>query len=756
MARLKSQPVNVMTHLFIYVLTLLLLWEWLRPIPVVTNTGDIHLFVWFAFFSAAMIYLRVPYWLTILVLLIVSMYGLHTIFYEGSFFTLEGGLQTIKMFSSEMWNNSRLIFSGEFASLTDPFRTFLLFMLLALICYLLYFWIFQTRRIFMFLLATIIYITVLDTFTPIDASIAIIRIVIIGFFMLTLLHMLKVLEQEMVIGKRTSSLISPTWMYTLIFMIVVATFVGVIAPKPDPQWRDPVPSMRSFVLGEGSGTGTAIQRVGYGDNDERLGGGFIQDNNPVFRAEVEEPSYWRGESKHEYTGQGWVSEPMYVESGNIFDEEIDYYMYENLTEVEERQVTIEMEEGVGFSHFFYPGQLKQVNLDTLSYLVEGSQGDISQLSFNTDMVGGRVEANSVQGDATLTSYDLIYDDPTFPLEVLRGTNENDPAEVTELYLQLPDDLPERVVTLAEEIVEGEDNRYDKAVAIEQYFSNNGFVYQTTDVPVTDGDEDYVDQFLFETQLGYCDNYSTAMAVMLRALDIPTRWVKGFTSGEEIDETDEGFSVYEVTNGNAHSWVEVYFSSVGWVPFEPTQGFDNYAEFEEEEVDSDGGASNQENNDSLDTGLDDEEVPNFQEELDDGAGKTGSGTDRVRAQFIDFFTFKVFLISVVVLIMVVLLYRKQNRWQNHYFLWYYRRVGQDSRYTNAYQRLLWILANEGFPRDEGETLREYAKRIDFMLNTQAMAKLTKTYEKIYYGGYEPEGDWSELQKDWEEVIKSLYP
>ncbi|MCE7792594.1 transglutaminase domain-containing protein [Salipaludibacillus sp. CUR1] len=754
MAKINSKPAGSVTHLFIYILTFLLLWEWLRPIPVITHTADIHIFVWFAFFSAILIYLRVPYWLIIPALLAGSIYGLHIIFYEGSFLSREGGWQTVRLFSGEAWYNTTLIFSGEFAGLTDPFRTFLLFLLLALVCYLLYFSVFQTRRIFFFLLSTVVYITVLDTFTPVEASAAIIRIVIIGFFILTLLHMLKIQDEERAIGRRTASFFSPAWMYTLIFMILAATGVGIAAPKPDPQWSDPVPAMRGMVLGEGSGSGSGLKRVGYGENDERLGGGFIQDDNPVFTAEVDEASYWRGESKHEYTGHGWVSDPRYEE---VSGDSLGYAKYESLTETEERQVSIEMKEGVGFSHFFYPGQVQSISLDNLSFYVDDNEGAREPLSFMTDPVGGRVMAETPEGnEITLTAYDLVYEDPAFPIGTMRTVSENDPQEVQDLYLQLPEELPERVADLAEEIVEDEENRYDKVKAVEQYFSESGFTYQTQDVPMPEEDEDYVDQFLFETQVGYCDNYSTSMAVLLRTLDIPARWVKGFTSGEEIEELEDGRSVYEVANGNAHSWVEVYFPEVGWVPFEPTQGFDNYAEFAEEEVDIDIDLDEENGEDTEQPDQDrDDMIPELEEGADDfeAAGSDGS-TGGGGPGLAEMFTPRTLFISILSLVFLMVLYQKQSRLQNYYFLIHYKLLGQDKRFSTAYRRLLWILENEGLPRGEGETLREYAKRVDLVLSSQAMMKLTKLYEKVYYGGYEPDGEWEALQTEWEELVKSL--
>ena len=69
-----------------------------------------------------------------------------------------------------------------------------------------------------------------------------------------------------------------------------------------------------------------------------------------------------------------------------------------------------------------------------------------------------------------------------------------------------------------------------------------------------------------------------MVVMLRSIDIPARWVKGFAPGEyQLD--DEGERVYQITNNEAHSWVEAYLPGIGWMPFEPTIGFSNLTDID---------------------------------------------------------------------------------------------------------------------------------------------------------------------------------
>ena len=128
------------------------------------------------------------------------------------------------------------------------------------------------------------------------------------------------------------------------------------------------------------------------------------------------------------------------------------------------------------------------------------------------------------------------------------------------YTQLPKSLPRRVRDLAVSLTKDKDTRYDKVLAIENYFTDYSFIYETTNVSFPAQNQDYVDQFLFDTKSGYCNNFSTSMIVLLRSAGIPARWVKGYTEGT-LDNTlvgAEGEDVYKIANDNAHSWVEVYF------------------------------------------------------------------------------------------------------------------------------------------------------------------------------------------------------
>ncbi|HET9802869.1 MAG TPA: transglutaminase domain-containing protein, partial [Candidatus Acidoferrum sp.] len=136
-----------------------------------------------------------------------------------------------------------------------------------------------------------------------------------------------------------------------------------------------------------------------------------------------------------------------------------------------------------------------------------------------------------------------------------------PDEIRNRYLQLPDDVDPRIPELAQEITAHARTPIEKAAAIQAYFSK--FQY-TLQLP-SQRQQDPLANFLFVRKAGHCEYFASAMAVLLREVGIPTRVVTGFRGGEWNDLTGN----FIIRAKDAHSWVEVYFSGLGWYGFDPT-------------------------------------------------------------------------------------------------------------------------------------------------------------------------------------------
>ncbi|MFK4998498.1 hypothetical protein ACI2OX_17750 [Bacillus sp. N9] len=83
--------------------------------------------------------------------------------------------------------NGRRIWVGNWYNLTDLTRSLLFFILLWLMAYLLRYWLILRKKVFVFYLITILYVTVLDTFTVYNGKYAIVRLFMIGFALLGML-----------------------------------------------------------------------------------------------------------------------------------------------------------------------------------------------------------------------------------------------------------------------------------------------------------------------------------------------------------------------------------------------------------------------------------------------------------------------------------------------------------------------------------------------------------------------------------------
>jgi transglutaminase-like putative cysteine protease len=133
------------------------------------------------------------------------------------------------------------------------------------------------------------------------------------------------------------------------------------------------------------------------------------------------------------------------------------------------------------------------------------------------------------------------------------------------YLALPGGLSARISDLAHQWADGAHTPEAKASAIERHLRRE-FAYDLHSP--SSGTPQPVDHFLFESRRGHCEFFSTAMAIMLRAVGIPSRNVTGFVGG-----TWNRFGhYYAVRQGDAHSWVEAYIDDPtrpSWRTFDPT-------------------------------------------------------------------------------------------------------------------------------------------------------------------------------------------
>ncbi|MFT3877265.1 MAG: DUF3488 and transglutaminase-like domain-containing protein [Propioniciclava sp.] len=141
----------------------------------------------------------------------------------------------------------------------------------------------------------------------------------------------------------------------------------------------------------------------------------------------------------------------------------------------------------------------------------------------------------------------------------------DRAPERELTLALPDGLPARVRNLARTITSGAPTAGAKAQAIQDFLRSSQFTYSTAPSVGTGDSMATIDEFLFSSRRGYCEQFAGAMVILAREAGIPARLAVGFLPGERDDQG------WAVTTRDLHTWPELWLDGLGWVAFEPTPG-----------------------------------------------------------------------------------------------------------------------------------------------------------------------------------------
>ncbi len=149
-------------------------------------------------------------------------------------------------------------------------------------------------------------------------------------------------------------------------------------------------------------------------------------------------------------------------------------------------------------------------------------------------------------------------------EQLRGVSFATPARYG-TYTSYPADIPQGIKDLAEKKAGPESlPAFDRILRIQNWLKDTGGFTYSEDVEYP-ADIGAVRQFL-DAKKGFCQQFATTMALMLRTLGYPARLAVGYTSGTENSEVPGS---YIITNRNLHTWVEVDFPGYGWIAFEPT-------------------------------------------------------------------------------------------------------------------------------------------------------------------------------------------
>ena len=323
----------------------------------------------------------------------------------------------------------------------------------------------------------------------------------------------------------------------------------------------PVPSGGDNIGGSGTGgTGTGSQSTGTQGSTSSgqlgalnpstqtgVGGSLAEQNatNPFrtlgnethFVVTAPAPAYWRTGAYAQYTGDGWQQ----VAAPTAYSPPIE-------------------QPRLAGRAFTYRLSLRQPARAVPTAWRPRS------VSFQTQSPTLTVRSGALSANRRLQPGTRISGRSVLPERqpaVLRRTGGQYPDFISDRYTQLPTQTDERLRPFVQNLTADANAPYERAVRIEAWLERTKSYSLNVSAPPTD---DVATQFVFELDRGYCEYFATAMVAMLRASDVPARYVVGYSSGEQT-----GSNEYTVRGMHAHAWVEVYFPDAGWVRFDPTPG-----------------------------------------------------------------------------------------------------------------------------------------------------------------------------------------
>ncbi len=253
------------------------------------------------------------------------------------------------------------------------------------------------------------------------------------------------------------------------------------------------------------------------------------------RSNTSELKYLRGISYGDYTGSGFSADPpLYSEPSA---ESMLCFIGRSIDSSTPHKVSIEYYGGAGIlltPYFFYTNLYYSDDIKVL--------GQEKKFEFYFKTLSDPLNIGvSFEGEEELQYRKFVYKN----------------------YLSLPEATRVAILSYLQGVGINESTSIDDIARHVQGAATYTLDFQS----IPDG-ADVALHFLTVSKEGICQHYATAATVIYRALGIPARYVTGYSCPSVLvnEWTD-------ITDVNAHAWVEVYCDGIGWIPVEVTGGYD---------------------------------------------------------------------------------------------------------------------------------------------------------------------------------------
>lgn len=566
-----------------------------------------------------------------------------------------------------------------------------------------------------------------------------IGVVCIGWYLLLIY-----IETTQEKGKKVQRHDNKSYMLWLMPFCVTYFLLSCIMPAPEKpfDWtfvkeayqqirETAIVCYRNLTRGEKEDFGLAVS--GFSE-DGTLGAGFIEDNRVLLeingKGGLVTNIYLSGKIYDTFDGRGWIQ----TAAGDTQDRFLDTM---------ETLYAVERYNGEATRDYVYGTKLRVCYqyLDTgyvFSPLKTWEVKGYDCISDGPNLVFGKQQGYGTE--YTTTYYQMNVDHPVFyemleahtePDETLWNTLvrrhtpmdasdyatledlENHRAYIYENYANMPA-LSKEVEAYLDEITAEADTDIEKLRAIEAELSSYTYTKRPGKLPERVVDENsYLDYFLLESRQGYCSYFATAFVLLARAEGIPARYVEGFC----VPVNEEKYMT--VYSNMAHAWPEVYIDGVGWIPFEPTPGYEEirYTPWEVK------GQSEAQSSEPL--MADEEDTPVVQEaeiEIEEEAAVDTFGQRHV------------ILWGICGTLLAFLLIFLLDNIMKHYR---YAHMQADEQFFVEIRKNLWVLSRLGLTRKDAETIQEFKSRAQekLMEETDCTFAFLTVYEEVLYGGKE---------------------